>query len=180
MTASAIQIQFVHTGVGNINSSDVLLAEASDAILFGFNVKIEASAEAEAKRAGVDVRTYQIIYEMLADIRAAMEGLLEPEEREVVKARAQVKAVFPSRQGPVAGCMVLEGTVTRGGKARVLRGTREIGAGPISGLRRFKDDVKEVEKGYECGISVEGIKDVRVGDLIEAIVIEKHARRLEA
>lgn len=181
MPNKSIQIRMVHSGVGNINESDVLLAEASDAIVFGFHVKTEASAEAEAKRAGVDIRTYQIIYEMLADILAAMEGLLKPEEKEVVKGRAQVKEVYPSsKYGAVAGVMVLEGKVVRGGRVRVSRAGQIVGQGTISSLRRFKDDMKEVDKGYECGLSVEGVKSFLRGDLLEIIVIEKHARRLEA
>jgi translation initiation factor IF-2 len=181
ISGAMIQLRFVHMGIGNINESDVLLAEASDAIVFGFHVKVDGSAEVEAKKTGVDLRTYQIIYEMLADIKAAMEGLLQPEERDVVKGRAQVKDVFPSSKfGAVAGCMVLEGKIARGNKTRVVRGTTVVGTGTISSLRRFKDDVKEVEKGYECGISVEGIKSFNKGDIIEVFVMEKHARRLDA
>ncbi len=181
LTGYPIQLRFVHVAVGNVNESDVLLAEASDAIIFGFHVKVEGSAEAEAKRAGVDLRTYTIIYEMLADIKAAMEGLLKPEEREVVKGRAIVKGMFPSaKYGMIAGCMVTEGKVTRGAKARVTRGGQVLGAGPISSLRRFKDDVKEVEKGYECGLSVDNVRAFATGDLVEVYVIEKHARRLDA
>jgi translation initiation factor IF-2 len=181
MSGTAIQLRVVHSGIGSINDSDVLLAEAADAIVFGFHVKAEASAEAEAKRSGVDIRTYTIIYEMLADIKAAMEGLLKPEEREVVKGRAQVKGMFPSaKYGMVAGCMVLDGTITRNAKARVLRNGKLLGQGAISSLRRFKDDVKEVEKGYECGMSVDNVRAFELGDVIEAYVIEKHARRLEA
>ncbi len=181
LTGYPIQLRYVHSGVGNINESDVLLAEASDAIVFGFHVRIESSAEAEAKRAGVDIRTYQIIYEMLADVKAAMEGLLKPEEREVLKGRAQVKGMFPSaKYGMIAGCMITEGKITRNAKARVIRGGQVIGSGPISSLRRFKDDVKEVEKGYECGLSIDGVRAFEPGDVIEAVVIEKHARRLDA
>jgi translation initiation factor IF-2 len=180
VSGALIQLRFVHAGIGNVNESDVLLAEASDAIVFGFNVKVEGSAEAEAKQAGVDIRTYKIIYEMLADIRAAMEGLLKPEEREAVKGRAQVKTAFnSSKYGMVAGCMVLEGTLHRGSKARVVRDGQVIGTGSIGSLRRFKEDVKDVEKGYECGLSIDGMKAYTAGDLIEAYVIEKHARRLE-
>jgi translation initiation factor IF-2 len=176
---TSIQIKFVHSGIGNINESDVLLAEAADAIVFGFNVKVEGGAETEAKRAGVDIRTYEIIYEMLADVKAAMEGLLKPEEREAVKGRAFVKTVFPSsRYGKVAGCMVQEGKLTRGQKARIMRNGKQVGGGTLVSLKRFKDDVKEVEKGYECGLSIEGAS-YEVGDVIEVFVIEKHARRLE-
>jgi translation initiation factor IF-2 len=110
-----------------------------------------------------------------------MEGLLKPEEREVVKGRAQVKGMFPSaKYGMIAGCMVLEGKITRSGKARVIRGGQVIGTGQVSSLRRFKDDVKEVEKGYECGLSVDGVRAFAQGDIVESIVIEKHARRLDA
>lgn len=181
ISGTSIKLRWIHSGIGNINESDILLAEASDAIVFGFHVKVEGSAEAEAKRSGVDIRTYQIIYEMLADVRAAMEGLLKPEEREVVKARAQVKDVFASsRLGMVAGCIVLEGKLTRGGKARLLRQNAVVAAGSISSLRRFKEDVREVDKGYECGVSLEGVKSYAKGDVIEMYVIEKHTRRLQA
>ncbi|MCG3203663.1 MAG: Elongation factor 4 [Elusimicrobia bacterium] len=181
LTGYPIQLRYVHSGIGNINESDVLLAEASDAIVFGFHVKVEGSAETEAKRAGVDIRTYQIIYEMLADVKAAMEGLLKPVELEVVKGRAVVKGTFPSaKYGMIAGCMVTEGKVTRNAKARVIRGGELVGEGGISSLRRFKDDVKEVEKGYECGLSVDNVRSFSQGDLIEVFVIEKHARRLDA
>jgi translation initiation factor IF-2 len=181
IATTTIQVRFVHSAVGNINESDILLAEAADAIVFGFNVKIEASAEAEAKRALVDVRTYQIIYEMLADVKAAMEGLLKPEEREVVKGRAVVKTVFnSSRFGSIAGCMVNEGKLTRGQKARVVRHGEVVAKGPLTSLKRFKDDVKEVEKGYECGLAVEGYRQYEPGDVIEVFIIEKHARRLES
>jgi translation initiation factor IF-2 len=181
MSGYSIQLRFVHSGIGNINDSDILLAEAADAIVFGFHVKVEASAEAEAKRSGVDIRTYQIIYEMLADIKAAMEGLLKPEEREVVKGKAQIKGMFPSaKYGMVGGCIVIEGTITRNSKARVVRNGKVIGTGNISSLRRFKDDVKEVEKGYECGLSVENVRAFELGDIVEAFSIEKHARRLDA
>ncbi|MCB4756497.1 MAG: translation initiation factor IF-2 [Elusimicrobia bacterium] len=181
ISGTTIRLHIVHAGIGNINESDVLLAEASDAIVFGFHVKIDASAETEAKTAGVDTRTYKIIYEMLADIRAAMEGLLKPEEREVVKGKAQIKNIFTSSKfGQVAGCMIIEGTLTRGSKARVLRAGDAVGQGTISSLRRFKEDVREVEKGYECGLAIDGFRTFTAGDVIEAFVIEEHARRLEA
>jgi translation initiation factor IF-2 len=181
LTGTSIQLRVVHMAVGNINESDVLLAEASNAIVFGFHVKTEWSAEAEAKRAGVDIRVYQIIYEMLADIRAAMEGLLKPEEREVIKGRAAVKSVFPASRGAaIAGVMITEGKVLRGSKARLIRGKEVIATGTVGSLRRFKEDVREVEKGYECGLSIDGVKEFQPGDVIEIIVIEKHARRLEA
>lgn len=181
MPTKSIQLRFVHMGIGNVNESDVLLAEAADAIIFGFNVKTEGSAETEAKKGGVDIRSYKIIYEMLADIKAAMEGLLKPEEVEVVKGRAQVKQMFPSTKlGAVAGCMVLEGKITRGFKARLVRDGQPLQAGSIATLRRFKDDVKEVEKGFECGLAIDGIKAYKPGDIIEIFVIEKRARRLEA
>ncbi|MFN0117729.1 MAG: translation initiation factor IF-2, partial [Elusimicrobiota bacterium] len=180
ISGTLIQLRFVHMAVGNISESDVLLAEASDAIIFGFNVKVESNAEAEAKNSGVDIRVYKIIYEMLADIKAAMEGLLKPVEKEVVKGRAQVKSTFASsKYGMIAGCMVTDGKIVRGQKARVLRGKDILVTGPISSLKRFKDDVKEVERGYECGLSVEGFKTFLEGDIVEVFVIEKHAQRLE-
>ncbi len=180
LAGANVNLKFVHMGVGNINESDVLLAEASNAIVFGFNVKVEVSAETEAKRAEVDLRVYKIIYEMLADIRAAMEGLLKPEEREVVKGKAEVRQVFAaSKIGQAAGCFIADGKVLRGQKARVLRKQQEIFRGSISTLRRFKEDVKEVDKGYECGLSIDGFKGFQVGDIVEVFVIEKHSRRLD-
>ncbi len=180
LSGGTVSIKFVHMGVGNVNESDVLLAEASAAVVFGFNVKVESGAEAEAKRTGIDIRVYRIIYEMLADIRAAMEGLLKPEEKEAVKGKAEVRQVFAaSRVGQAAGCMVVEGKMTRGHKARVLRNQTEVFRGAVSTLRRFKDDVKEVEKGYDCGLSIDGFKDFQVNDVVESFVIEKHSRRLD-
>ena len=180
VTAANIQLKLIHAGVGSINESDVLLAEASDAVIIGFHVKTEAGAEEEAKRNGVDIRVYKIIYELLADVKAAMEGLLEPELKEVVTGRAQVKQTFRlPKGGAAAGCLVSEGKLTRGAKARVLHEGKIVFQGSISGLKRFKDDVREVEKGFECGVSVEGFSNFKPGDLIEAFQIEKRARRLE-
>jgi len=155
------------------------LAEAANAVVFGFHVKVESNADAEAKRGLVDVRTYQIIYEMIEDVRAAMEGLLKPVEKESVKGRALIKTVFPSsRTGRVAGCMVQEGKMVRGWKSRVVRNGAVVAQGTIGSLKRFKEDVKEVEKGYECGIGIEGVNDFQPNDIIEVYIIEKHAQRL--
>lgn len=180
IATKSVQLRYVHTGVGNINDSDVLLAEASDSIIFGFNVKIEGSAEHEAKKGGVDIRLYNIIYEILADVRAALEGLLKPVQIEQVKGRALIKNVFTSgRFGHVAGCLVQEGKIIRGQKARLLRNGEEVAKGSITSLKRFKEDVREVDKGYECGMAIEGVKKYEANDIIETFVIELQARRLE-
>jgi len=180
LSSATIQLKFIHTGVGNINHSDVLLAETSDSIIFGFHVKPEPSAEIEAKKAEVDIRLYSVIYEIFADVKAAMEGLLKPVEIEIVKGRALVKNVFASsRYGGVAGCLVQEGKMTRGQKARLLRQGTLVSTGSLTSLKRFKEDVKEVDKGYECGLAIEGIKSFKQDDVIEVYVVEKHARRLE-
>jgi translation initiation factor IF-2 len=180
IAAANIQLRMIHAGVGSINESDVLLAEASNAVIIGFNVKAEPGAEEEAKRTGVDIRTYQIIYELLADVKAAMEGLLEPELKEVMVGRAQVKQTFRiPKGGAAAGCLVSDGKLVRGGKARIFREGKVTFEGTISGLKRFKDDVRDVEKGFECGVVIEGFQSFRPGDLIEMFQIEKRARRLE-
>jgi translation initiation factor IF-2 len=173
-----IRLKVIHSGVGGITSSDVSLAAASDAVVIGFNVRPELAAEELARREGVEIKTYRIIYEVTADIRAALEGLLEPEEKEVVIGRVEVREVFKTPAGKVAGCMVVKGKVSRGSKIRLLRDSKIIFEGQIASLRRFKEDVKEVEQGYECGIGLENFNDFNRGDVFEAFVKEKHARKL--
>jgi translation initiation factor IF-2 len=173
-----IRLRTIHSGVGGVNESDVSLAAASDAVIISFNVRPEPAAEELARREGVEIKTYRIIYEAIADIRAAMEGLLEPEEKEVTVGRVDIREVFKTPAGKVAGCMVTQGKINRQTRVRLVRDSKIVFEGAISSLRRFKDDVREVEQGYECGISFENFQDFNKGDVIEAFVKEKLARKL--
>jgi translation initiation factor IF-2 len=171
-----VKIQLLHAGVGAININDVLLASASGAIIVGFNVRPEKKAEVEAEKAGVDIRLHTIIYNVTDEIRAAMEGLLEPTLKEVARGRAEVRNTFKvPKFGVVAGCYVTEGSVGRNSSLRLLRDNRVIYEGKVASLRRFKDDVSEVKQGFECGIGLERYQDVKIGDIIEAYQVEKVA-----
>jgi len=174
-----VRCDVIHAAVGQINESDVLLAAASGAVIIGFNVKADPGATAAAEREEVDVKIYNIIYEAVADVKSALEGLLKPEEVEKIMATIEVRAVFHiSKLGPVAGSYVKTGTVNRNQRARVIRGEEVLHTGGISSLKRFKDDVREVAAGFECGVGVEGFKDFEAGDIIETFIIEQVARRL--
>jgi translation initiation factor IF-2 len=181
MSTDQIRLAVIHAGVGGVNETDVALAAASDAVIIAFNVRPDAKAEDIARRESVDIKTYRIIYEAIADVRAAMEGLLEPETTEVRVGLAEVRQVFRvSRGGTIAGSMVTEGKIVRGGKARVLRGGQVVHDGVIDSLKRFKDDAKEVEKGFECGIGITNFQEIKEKDVIEAYRQETKARRLES
>jgi translation initiation factor IF-2 len=179
ISAEEVRVEVLHRGVGAITERDVVLAAASDAIVIGFHVRPDTRARAAAEREGVDIRLYKVIYEVTEDVRKAMEGLLTPEEREVVLGSAEIRETFKvPRVGTVAGCFVADGTIPRTAKVRVVRDGVEIYQGVIGSLRRFKDDVREVREGFECGINVEGFNDVKVGDVIEAFTIEEVQRTL--
>jgi len=179
LSSDDVRVNVLHGSVGGITESDVLLASASNAIIIGFNVRPEPKAAALAEREGVDIRLYTIIYEALNDVRDALEGLLEPTLQEKVLGRVEVRQTFiVSGIGQVAGCFVTDGKVLRGARARLLRDHVVVHDGRIASLRRFKEDVREVATGYECGISLEGYQDVKVGDVIEAYEVEQVARRL--
>ena len=181
LSTSEVKLDIVHSTVGKINESDIMLAVVTNAIIIGFHVKVESSAEELAKEEDVDIRLYDIIYEAVADVKAAMEGLLEPEENEVSQGFAQVRQIFvASKIGKVAGCAVTKGTIHRKDRVRVRRSQEVVFDGEINALKRFKDDVKEVKEGFECGITVKNFDDVRTGDIIEAYSIVKVARRLES
>jgi len=179
INAKQIDLDVIHAAVGPISESDILLATASDAIVVGFGVKTENSAANAAKREGVQIKLYSIIYELIDQIKEAMAGMLEPELRENVIGHAEVRQVFDLTKGMVAGCMVTDGRITRTGRARVLRRNQPIYDGGISTLRRFKDDVKEVRNGFECGIKLGDYDEYEVGDIIEAYTLEKVAQKLE-
>jgi translation initiation factor IF-2 len=176
-----VRVDVVLRGVGAITESDILLAKASGAIVLGFHVRPDSNARAAAEREQVDVRTYRIIYEAVEDVRNALEGLLKPEERETVLGEAEVLQLFKvSKVGTIAGCTVRSGTIHRTGKARVTRDGVSVYTGALSSLKRFKDDVREVREGLECGIGIENFNDLKVGDRIESYRMEEVKRTLSA
>ncbi|HET9333297.1 MAG TPA: translation initiation factor IF-2 [Gemmatimonadota bacterium] len=179
LSTDEVKVDVIHRGVGGITDNDVLLAAASAAIIIGFHVRPDARARAAAEREGVDIRSYRVIYEVVDDVRNAMEGLLTPEEREVVLGSAEVRETFKiPKVGTIAGCFVSDGTIPRTARVRVVRDGVEVYEGLIGSLKRFKDDVREVREGFECGINIEGFNDVKVGDVIEAYKIEEVQRTL--
>jgi len=174
-----VRVNIIHGATGAITESDIALAVASDAIVVGFNVRPDANARELADREGVDVRLYRVIYEAIDDIRSALSGMLKPEEREIELGRAEVRALFRvPRVGVVAGSYVVSGNITRNSRARVVRDGVVVYEGRIGSLRRFKDDVREVAEGFECGISIENFQDVHEGDIIEAFEVREVARQL--
>ena len=170
-----VKVSVIHGGVGAINESDVMLAQASGAIIVGFNVRPDAVAKTTAERDGVDVRTYRVIYEAIEEIEAAMKGMLAPKFREVVLGTAEVRDTYKiSNVGTIAGCHITNGKVTRACQIRVVRDGIVISEDAIKSLRRFKDDVKEVAQGYECGIGLEKFADIKEGDVFEAFIMEEY------
>jgi len=180
LSTGEVRVEVVHRGVGAITDSDVLLAKASNAIIIGFHVRPDSNARSSAAREHVDIRLYRVIYEAVEDVKAALEGLLKPEVKEVILGEAEVRQLFKiSGVGVIAGCFVRSGVIQRTGKARVIRDGVEVYHGALASLRRFKDDVKEVKDGLECGIGVENFNDLKVGDVIEAYRVDTVARSLE-
>ena len=168
LSTEEIQINILHKGVGQITESDILLATASDAIVIGFNVRAGANAKDLAEKEEIEIRTYSVIYDAIDDVKEAMEGMLSPEIREQVVGNVEIREVFKiSKVGSIAGCMVLSGKVTRNSKVRLLRDGIVKYDGELESLKRYKDDVKEVTKGYECGLNLKGYNDIEVGDLLE-------------
>ena len=179
LSTDEVKLKVIHSSVGAITESDVMLASASNAIVLGFNVKAEPKAATQAQVNGVDVRSYNVIYEALNDLRAALAGMLAPEIRETVHGRAQVRQIFViSKLGPICGSYVQEGKVIRNTKVRVRRGDGVVGEGSVSSLKRFKDDVREVLAGQECGIGVDGVANIQPGDILEVFTTEEVARTL--
>ncbi|MFH1502903.1 MAG: translation initiation factor IF-2 [Candidatus Eisenbacteria bacterium] len=179
LSTAEVRVEVIHKGVGGVTETDVLLAAASDAVIVGFHISTAPRVRDLARREHVEIRLYKVIYEAVEDIRAAMEGLLEPERREVVVGTAEVRETFkvPGR-GVIGGCYVLSGSIKRGAKARVIRSEMVHFEGTIDSLKRFKDDVREVQTGFECGIGLHGLEDIQGGDLIEVYDIEEIARKL--
>ena len=170
-----VRVKVIHAGVGAINTSDVMLADASNAIIIGFNVRPDPIAKEEAAKAEVEMRMYRVIYDAINDVTDAMKGMLAPKIREVEQGRLEVRQVYKiSSVGQVAGCYVTEGKVTRASKIRVVRDGIVMAEDEISSLRRFKDDVKDVAQGYECGVTLEKFADVKEGDVFEAYVLEEY------
>jgi translation initiation factor IF-2 len=168
-----VGVDVIHSGVGNVTESDVMLGAASKALVVGFNVKSESGADESATSEGVQIKHYSIIYEALDDVKLAMEGLLDAIIREKVVGHAKVQQLFSvPKLGTIAGSSVTDGKVTRTAMVRLLRDSKPIFTGKIASLRRFKDDVKEVDKGFECGIGIENFNDLKEGDVIEAYELE--------
>src|SRR5438067_2340152 len=179
LSTPEVKVEVVHRGVGAITDSDVLLAKASNAIIIGFHVRPDSNARASAEREKVEIRTYRIIYEAVEEVKAAMAGLLAPEKKEVVLGEAEVRQLFKiAKVGTIAGSFVRSGVIPRTARVRVVRDGVEVYDGTLASLKRFKDDVREVREGFECGIGVENFNDLKVGDLIEAYRIEEVARSL--
>ena len=173
LSAEKVKIRVIHSGVGAISESDVLLASASEAVVIGFNVRPERNAQETAEREDVEIRLYTIIYELIDEVRQSMLGLLEPTFEERLLGRAEVRQTFKvSKIGTVAGCYVVDGVITRSAEVRLLRDNVVVNQSKVGSLRRFQEDVNEVKNGYECGISVANFNDVKVGDVIEVFVKE--------
>jgi len=179
LNVSEIKIEIIHAGVGNINNSDVILAVASDALIVGFNVNADDLAKEMISKEGIEVKIYNIIYELANDIKAAVEGMLDPKLKRVFLGKAEVKKMFKlSRSGLIAGCIVTKGKINRNSMVTVVRNGQVAFEGKLSSLKRFKDDVRDVAEGFECGIAVGGFDQLMEGDVIEAYDIEKIARKL--
>jgi len=179
LSTSEVRVRVLHTGVGGISESDVILAGASGAPVFGFNVRANKDARTSAERDNVEIRYYSVIYDLIDDVKGVLSGMLEPELRETFIGNAEILEVFNiSKHGKVAGCRVSEGHVKRGAKVRLIRDNVVIHEGELSQLKRFKDDVQEVPNGQECGMSFANYEDMRAGDVIECFDIETIKRTL--
>jgi translation initiation factor IF-2 len=174
LSLEEVKIKIIHSGVGSVNESDIMLATASNAAIIGFNVRPDVNARKMAESENVDVRTYRVIYEVIEDVQAAVTGMLDPEYEEVIQGVAEVRQVFKSSKiGSIAGSYVTEGKIMRNYKIRVVRDGQTIHEGKIGSLKRFKEDVREVQNGYECGILVDGYNDIKEGDVFEAFTLEE-------
>jgi translation initiation factor IF-2 len=180
LSTPQVGVNVISSGVGGITESDVTLGKASSAVVIGFNVRPAGKANQLADQEGVEIKLYQVIYDAIDDVKKAMVGMLAPVMREKVVGRAEVRAVFHiAKAGSVAGSSVLEGKLTRKSQVRLVRDSVVIYTGRIGSLRRFKEDVSEVEKGYECGLTIEGYSDLREKDIVEAFEVEQIAPTLE-
>jgi len=181
LSTDEVAVNIIHTGSGAITESDVLLASASDAIIIGFQVRPTTPARKLAEAESIDVRLFSVIYDAIDEVRDALEGLLRPEIKEEIRGTADVREVFKiSKVGTIAGCYVIDGKIERNNPVRIIRDGIVIFDGHIDALKRFKDDVREVATGYECGISVQNYNDIKVGDQIEAYLITEQKRKLDS
>ena len=179
LSTDEVKVQVVHSAVGGITESDINLATASKAVVIGFNVRADQQAKRLAESNGIDIRYYNIIYEAVDDVKAAMSGMLAPEQKEEITGLVEIRQIFRiSKVGTIAGCMVLEGLVRRSARIRLLRDQTVIWTGELDSLKRFKDDVREVKEGFECGLSLRGYDDIREGDQLEAFEVKEVARTL--
>ncbi|MDO5656345.1 MAG: translation initiation factor IF-2 [Flavobacteriaceae bacterium] len=179
LSTQEIHVNILHRGVGQITESDVLLASASDAVIIGFNVRPNVTARDIADKEEVEIRTYSIIYDAINDVKEAMEGMLSPDLKEEITGNVEIRETFKiSKVGTIAGCMVLDGKIFRNSKIRLIRDGVVIHDGELASLKRYKDDVKEVNKGYECGLNIKNFNDIQVGDIIEAYTIKEVKKKL--
>ena len=174
-----IKVQLVYSAVGGISESDINLAIASKAVVIGFNVRADAQARKVAEHNGIDLRYYNIIYDAVDELRAAMSGMLTPDKKEEVIGNAEIRQVFKvSKIGSIAGCMVTSGVVRRSARVRLLRNNVVVFTGELESLKRFKDDAREVKEGFECGLNIKGYNDINEGDQLEFFEIKEVARTL--
>jgi len=179
ISSEEVRLNIIHRGVGNVNESDVLLAAASDAVIIGFGVSAEPSAMEIAQKENVDIRLYKVIYEAVGDVKRAMSGLLKPERKETIIGSVEVRTVFRlSRSGVIAGSFVTSGVVRRNARVRVLRDGTVLFDGSARSLKRFKEDVREVSAGFECGIGLEGFDNIEVNDILQFYTVEEIARTI--
>jgi translation initiation factor IF-2 len=178
INVEGVNVKIIHTGVGAITESDISLAAASNAIVIGFNVRPDVNAKRAAEQEGVEIRLHRIIYKAIEEIEAAMKGLLDPEYEEKIIGQAEVRQTIKiSKVGTIAGSYVTDGKVTRDAGVRVIRNGIVIYEGELASLKRFKDDVKEVMRGFECGMQIKNFNDIKEGDIIEAFVMEEIERK---
>jgi translation initiation factor IF-2 len=179
LSTESIQVNIIHKSVGQISESDVLLASASDAIIVGFQVRPSGSARKLAEKEDIDIRLYSVIYDAIEEVKTAMEGMLKPKTEEQVVCNIEIRETFKiSKVGTIAGCYVLDGKVSRNTKIRLIREGVVTYTGELGSLKRFKDDVKEVAAGYECGLNIKNYNDIRVGDIIEGYEEVEIAQKL--
>jgi translation initiation factor IF-2 len=179
LSTPEVKVQMVFTAVGGISESDVNLAIASKAVIIGFNTRADAGARKLSENNGVDIRYYDIIYDAVDDVKAAMSGMLTPDKKEEVLGTAEIRQVFKvSKIGSIAGCMVTSGLVKRSAKLRLLRDNMVIFTGELESLKRFKDDAKEVKEGFECGLNIKNYNDIQENDVLEFFEIKEVARTL--
>ena len=179
LSTEEIHVNVIHKAVGAISESDVLLAVASNAIIIGFQVRPMPNARKLAEKEQIEIRLYSVIYDAINEVKSGIEGMLAPEEKEEITANAEVLETFKiSKVGTIAGCMVRDGKLTRSAKVRVIRDGIVVYTGTLGSLKRMKDDVKEVSAGFDCGLSVDGFNDIKIGDMIEAYQIVEVKRKL--